>query len=116
MSRLLRRHILSVGAGIAGGMAIISGFKGETPPQPSAAPGRGGADPGPRDPVRDAENPDLLNPPATDHGTLPNLRFSFADAHTRQTDAGWTRQFTQQELGIATTLAGVDMRLNRGGV
>jgi oxalate decarboxylase len=109
---LLRRNILSAGVGVA----ALSAARAETPPQPSATAGRGGTDPGPRDPVRDAENPDLLNPPQTDHGTLPNLRFSFADAHVRQTDAGWTRQVTQRELGIATTLAGVDMRLNRGGV
>jgi oxalate decarboxylase len=58
----------------------------------------------------------MLNPPSTDQGTLPNLRFSFADAHTKQTDGGWTRQVTQRELGISTTLAGVDMRLNAGSI
>ena len=58
----------------------------------------------------------MLNPPSTDQGTLPNLRFSFADAHTRQTDGGWTRQVTQRELGISTTLAGVEMRLNAGSI
>ncbi len=110
----LRRTFLSAGA--LGGVAAMSPVRAATLPQPSARPGRGGSDPGPRDPVRDAESPDLLNPPPTDHGTLPNLRFSFADAHVRQTDAGWTRQVTQRELGIATTLSGVDMRLNRGGV
>lgn len=113
---LFRRKVLSAGIGVAGGIAAMSTAKAAAPAQPSAAPGHGGTDPGPRDPIRDAENPDLLNPPRTDHGTLPNLRFSFADAHVRQTDAGWTRQVTQRELGIATTLAGVDMRLNRGGV
>jgi oxalate decarboxylase len=58
----------------------------------------------------------MLNPPSTDQGTLPNLRFSFADAHTRQTDGGWTRQVTQREFGISTTLAGVEMRLNAGSI
>ncbi len=82
--------------------------------QPQHA-GLGGTDPGPRDVTRDAENPDLLNPPTTDHGTLPNLRWSFADSHMRQTDAGWTRQTTVRELGISKSMAGVNMRLNRGG-
>ena len=66
--------------------------------------------------VREAQNPDLLNPPATDSGTLPNLRFSFADAHVRQSSGGWTRQVTARELGVSKSIAGVNMRLNAGGV
>jgi oxalate decarboxylase len=40
-------------------------------------------------------------PPSTDHGTLPNLRFSFADAHMRLETGGWTRQVTSRELGVS---------------
>jgi oxalate decarboxylase len=54
-------------------------------------------------------------PPTTDHGTLPNLRFSFDDAHMRLSGGGWTRQVTVRELGISKTIAGVNMRLNAGG-
>jgi oxalate decarboxylase len=54
----------------------------ESIPQPQR-PGHGGTDPGPRDLARDRQNPDLLVPPPTDYGTLPNLRFSFSDAHVR---------------------------------
>ena len=115
MKSLFRRGFLRGGAGLAGSLAVLSGAEAALPPQPRRGK-FGGTDPGPRDPIRDAENPDLLDAPRTDHGTLPNLRFSFADAHVRQTDAGWTRQVSQRELGIAKTLAGVDMRLNRGGV
>jgi oxalate decarboxylase len=118
MKPISRRDILAVGA--AGGlMAASSAAMGQTSPQvpqPNRAPGFGGTDPGPRDLIREKEDPDLLNPPSTDSGTLPNLRFSFADAHTRQTDGGWTRQVTQRELPISTTLAGVEMRLNAGGI
>ncbi|MET3997596.1 hypothetical protein ABID65_009279 [Bradyrhizobium sp. S3.9.2] len=46
--------------------------------------------------------------PITD---LPNLRFSFSDAHMRLEAGGWTRQVTRRELGAATALAGVNMRL-----
>jgi oxalate decarboxylase len=84
-------------------------------PQPQR-PGHGWSDPGPRNIQRDRQNPDLLVPPTTDHGTLPNLRFSFSDAHVRQESGGWTRQVTARELGIAKAIAGVDMRLNAGGV
>ena len=76
----------------------------------------GGDDPGPRNIERDRQNPDILNQPVTDAGTLPNLRFSFADAPTKEYPAGWTRQITVRELGISKSIAGVDMRLNAGGV
>jgi oxalate decarboxylase len=118
MNPFSRRDILAVGA--AGGlMAASSAAMGQTSPhvpQPNRSEGIGGNDPGPRDITRDRENPDMLNPPSTDSGTLPNLRFSFADAHTRQTDGGWTRQVTQRELAISTTMAGVEMRLNAGSI
>jgi oxalate decarboxylase len=85
-------------------------------PQPTRAPGVGGTDPHPGGIARELENPDLLNPPSTDSGTLPNLRFSFADAHVRQSSGGWTRQITERELGISKSIAGVNMRLNAGGI
>jgi oxalate decarboxylase len=112
MNPISRRDILAVGAS-GGLLAATSAAMGQTSPQglqPNRAPAFGGSIPGPRDLTRDRENPDMLNPPSTDQGTLPNLRFSFADAHTRQTDGGWTRQVTQRELGFSTTLAGVEMR------
>jgi hypothetical protein len=46
---------------------------------------------------------------------LPNLRFSFSDAHMRLERGGWTRQVTSRELGISKQVAGVNMRLNAGG-
>jgi oxalate decarboxylase len=76
----------------------------------------GGTDPGPRNVELDRQNPDILTPPRTDHGTLPNLKFSFGMAHNRLQGAGWARQVTIRELPAATTLAGVNMRLNPGGV
>ncbi|HWI72925.1 MAG TPA: oxalate decarboxylase family bicupin [Baekduia sp.] len=85
------------------------------PPQP-IRDGLGASDLGPRNVVRDLQNPDLLAAPPTDRGTVPNLRFSFADAHNRLSDGGWAREVTRRELPIATTLAGVNMRLDGGGV
>ena len=49
-------------------------------------------------------------------GTVPNLRFSFEDAHPRVEDGGWAREVTERELPVATTLAGVNMRLEPGAV
>src|SRR3954452_17070757 len=73
-------------------------------------------DPGPRNLSRELESPAIFSPPATDSGTIPNLRFSFSDAHNRTTDGGWAREVTVRELPVATTLAGVNMRLHPGGV
>ena len=117
MDELTRRSLLAATA--AGGLltaATAAGAQtGEPIPQPQR-PGHGGTDPGPRNLARDRQNPDLLVPPSTDHGTLPNLRFSFSDSHVRQESGGWTRQITVRELGISKNIAGVNMRLNAGGV
>jgi oxalate decarboxylase len=71
---------------------------------------------GPRNEPVERENPDLLSPPLTDSGTVPNLKFSFAAAHNRLLPGGWAREVTVRELPIATELAGVNMRLEAGGV
>jgi oxalate decarboxylase len=78
--------------------------------------GAGGTDPGPRNVALDVQNPDILVPPITDRGTIPNMKFSFGLAHMRLQSGGWTRQVTVRELPIATALAGVNMRLNPGGI
>jgi oxalate decarboxylase len=114
MDDITRRTILAATA--AGGLLAAAKAGAETnEPQP-IRPGHGGTDPGPRNLTRDRQNPDLLVPPSTDQGTLPNLRFSFSDAHMRQTTGGWTRQVTVRELGISKDIAGVNMRLNAGSV
>ena len=114
MDLISRRNILSIAA--SGGLLTASGASAQTAvPQPER-PGHGGTEPGPRNLERDRQNQDLLVPPSTDHGTLPNLRFSFSDAHMRLETGGWTRQVTARELGVSKDIAGVNMRLNVGGV
>jgi oxalate decarboxylase len=76
---------------------------------------KGGVDRGPRNLELDRQNPDLLSPPSTDHGTVPNLKFSFSMVHTRMEEGGWTRQVTQRELPVATEMAGVEFGLEPGG-
>ncbi|WP_022720106.1 cupin domain-containing protein [Rhodopseudomonas sp. B29] len=77
---------------------------------------KGGTILGPRNAPREAENPDILRPPETDHGSMPNLRFSFADAHVKMREGGWSREVTERELPVSKTMAGVNMRLKAGGV
>jgi oxalate decarboxylase len=117
MDEVSRRTILAATA--AGSVFTVARAVGaqtaDSIPQPQR-PGHGGTDPGPRNLARDRQNPDLLVPPPTDHGTLPNLRFSFSDAHQRLESGGWTRQVTVRELSVSKNIAGVNMRLNAGGI
>lgn len=85
-------------------------------PQPIRKDNAGGPDLGPRDVMRDLQNPDMLVPPVTDNGLLPNLRMSFSDTHMQLNHGGWSREITVRDLPIATTLAGVNMSLTPGGV
>lgn len=78
--------------------------------------GAGWVDLGPRNVMRDQQNPNMLVPPVTDAGLLPNLKFSFSDAFMTLNHGGWSREVTIRELPIATTLAGVNMSLTPGGV
>ena len=115
---LSRRTALSTAAA---GMIAAAAANAQTPNAPAATPqpmrpGRGGTDPGPRNIPLDLANPDVYVPPATDHGTVANLKFPFSQAHIRLQRGGWTRQVTERELGISKEVAGVEMRLNTGGV
>lgn len=117
MNDFSRRVILTNAAAAGGLLATGSAAVAQNRiVQPSRGPGVGGTDPVPSGMSRTRENPDIINPPATDSGTVPNLRFSFADSHVRQASGGWTRQVTVRELGISKPIAGVNMRLNAGGV
>jgi oxalate decarboxylase len=84
-------------------------------PQPIRAE-RGASILGPRNIPLETENPDLLASPYTDAGTIPNLKFSFAASRNRLGTGGWAREITVRELPVATTLAGVNMRLKPGGI
>jgi oxalate decarboxylase len=85
------------------------------PPQPIRGD-QGATLIGPSNPAREAQSPSRLSPPVTDHGTLPSLKWSFADSHNRLQPGGWARQTTVRELPVATELAGVNMRLEAGAV
>ncbi|WP_274608675.1 cupin domain-containing protein [Mesorhizobium sp. 113-1-2] len=111
--KISRRTMLAATA--AGGLLTTATMAQAQKGDPIAGR-RGGTNPGPMNPSRIDGNPDLIIPPSTDAGNLPNLRFSFDDAHIRLSGGGWTRQVTARELGVSKDIAGVNMRLNAGGV
>ncbi len=85
----LSRHLL-LAAG-AGGLAATQAAAQPSGPEPVR--GEDGATIlGPRNNALAAQNPDLLTPPPTDHGDLPNLKWSFADSHMRLEDGAFARQ------------------------
>ncbi len=72
--------------------------------------------PGPNNPALSGQFPGALSPPATDVGDLPMFWASFNNAPRRIQDGGWARQVTQLDFQISETIAGVNMRLTRGGI
>ncbi|MCJ2061107.1 oxalate decarboxylase family bicupin [Methylobacterium sp. J-048] len=117
MTEISRRSMIAA----AGGAMMASPALAQTATAPLAAPlpqrGSKGADIlGPTNDPRAAEEPFTQAPPATDHGTMPNLKWSFSDSHMRLEEGGWARQTTVRELPISKAMAGVNMRLKAGVV
>ncbi len=73
-------------------------------------------DPGPTSRALDAANPDSAVPPVSDTGSMPGFKFPFSLANKRVYHGGWSREVTARELPIAKELAGVNMRLEAGGI
>ena len=71
---------------------------------------------GPRNEPLERENPDLLVPPATDAGSVPNLKFSFAAAHNRLALGRVGARGDRARAAGRDELAGVNMRLKPGGI
>ena len=84
-------------------------------PQPIRG-SHGADDPGPRNIALDKMNPNILLPPVTDNGGMPNLKFPFSMAHNRLEDGGWAREVTVRECPALEELAIVNMRLGPGVV
>ncbi|KQQ48233.1 oxalate decarboxylase [Methylobacterium sp. Leaf125] len=118
MTDLSRRSLLAATAA-GGSLLTVAGAQGQpaAPAAQSPIRGKDGASIlGPRNPAREAEDPFTLRPPRTDHGTMPNLKWSFADSHMRLEEGGWARQTTIRELPVSKAMAGVNMRLGAGVV
>jgi len=71
---------------------------------------------GPQNAAAERAQPDSVFPPETDAGGQPPFKYPFALAHRRIEEGGWTRQVTVRDLPISKKMAGVEMRLIRGGI
>jgi oxalate decarboxylase len=85
MQKFFRRGVLAAAAGGAAfSAATVHGQN------TAATRGNDGADiVGPTNKAREAQDPFTVAPPRTDHGTLPNMKWSFADSHMRLEEGGW---------------------------
>ncbi|KAF8604741.1 oxalate decarboxylase [Ceratobasidium sp. AG-I] len=86
-----------------------------TTPEPVRG-SRGASLLGPQNLAIDRQNPDLLDGPSTDNGAVSNVKWPFSLSHNRVQDGGWARQQNVHSMPIATSMAGVNMRLKAGGI
>jgi oxalate decarboxylase len=115
MDPMTRRMMLATGGVLTAGAAMAQG-SGQAAEPEAIRGSRGATVLGPRNVPVDLENPDVLASPATDSGSIPNLKWPFAMSHNRLTEAGFARETTIRELPVSKAMAGVDMRLKPGGV
>ena len=115
MGNFDRRKLVT--AASAGGLGLLGSMVASAQGLGQAVRGNVGANiVGSQNQPVQAENPDILVPPASDHGDMPNLKWSFADSSMRLEDGGWARQTTVKELPVSTEIAGVNMRLKAGAI
>ncbi|ADW71202.1 cupin domain-containing protein [Granulicella tundricola] len=70
----------------------------------------------PKNKMLDDQNPSSNWPPTTDAGGQQPFKYSFSLSHKRIEGGGWTRQVTVRDLPISKKMAGVQMRLIKGGI
>jgi oxalate decarboxylase len=115
---LSRRGFLGVSSAALAAASVLSaeGVLAQKKEAPNSVSEISRSDPGPKNSVLDAANPDSFNPPWTDAGGVQTFKYPFAFAHKRLQEGGWSREVTARELAVSKSLAGVDMRLTAGGV
>ena len=72
------------------------------------------SNPGPQNVLLRGQNPNSNKPPATDHGVLGPIWYSYELTHKRVQEGGWTHQVTERELPTSKDIAAVQMRLTAG--
>jgi oxalate decarboxylase len=114
LRRISRRNFLRAGSAALAASAAAVALSQEPAKTQTAGPGHSPSDPGPEDKPLFEANPDSNLPPATDHGEVVPVWYSFDLVKKRVEEGGWTHQVTQRELPSSADLAGVNMRLTAG--
>ena len=117
--RVSRRRFLEAGSAVlvaAAGMQVAQGQGQEKPVTTPNHTGVNESQPLPINKALDDQNPSSVWPPETDAGGQQPFKYPFSFAHKRIEEGGWTRQVTVRDLPISKKMAGVQMRLIKGGI
>jgi oxalate decarboxylase len=116
--KVSRRRFLGTSSAVLAAVAGVQVAQGQER-RPVVTPNHTGvneSEPGPKNTMLDSQNPSSVWPPETDSGGQPPFKYPFSFAHKRIEEGGWTRQVTVRDLPISKKMAGVQMRLIKGGV
>jgi oxalate decarboxylase len=121
MEPVSRRSVLAAAAAGTVATAAVAATFGNPDEPPQGAINTTGnpssfTDPGPQNPAISSQFPAAFSPPATNVGDMPMFWASFNNAPRRIQNGGWARQVTQADFAISEEIAGVNMRLTRGGI
>src|ERR1700686_4371891 len=91
-----RRKILGMGSAAvaAAGFAVLPGEAQKTEEPPKAEKDHSSSILGPENAALLKQNPDVNNPPPTDHGDFGAIWYSFDLARKRVQEGGWTHEVT----------------------
>ena len=106
-----RQALAGIGSAAAATTAYAALARGAEPASRPAV-----TNPFPTNPDLQKLFPDHYDPPASDGGDVKPFWYSFDLGHNKVSDGGWARQVTVKDLPVSTTIAGVNMRLNKGAI
>ena len=108
----------ALGAGTAAGLGLMAGAaRAQSRATTQAGMADGSAsNPGPENTPLKELLPDSGLPPASDHGSVKQFWSSMSLAHRRIQQGGWARQVNVVDFPISKDIAGVNMRLDVGGI
>ena len=108
----------ALGAGTAAGLGLMAGAaRAQSRATTQAGMADGSAsNPGPENAPLKELLPDSGLPPASDHGSVKQFWSSMSLAHRRIQQGGWARQVNVVDFPISKDIAGVNMRLEAGGI
>src|SRR6266404_7057011 len=119
-NELSRRKFIEIGSVAVATTAgvLLTGAASAQSSTPGVKTGRSTSltDPGPTDKSLDSANADSNQPPLNDAGGVATFKYPFSLSNKRVYEGGWSREITVRELPVSKAMAGVNMRLNAGGV
>jgi oxalate decarboxylase len=111
-----RRYLIGVGAALSAGLAASAAHAQSFKDTVAGEHNDSAKLLGSRNQGLETLDPSAVNPPPTDHGSVPQFWQSFSQSHRRIQDGGWARQVNVTDFPISKEIASVNMKLNAGGV